>query len=78
HTNWTFYPEKDLVPKPIAFAILSKDGEQIPSENLAAAAYQEFQKLADAELKWGAEQRRSCSCRLAYYSETTQPGIHLQ
>ena len=53
HTNWTFYPEKDLAPKPIAFAILSKDGEHIPSENLAAADYQEFQKLADAEFEVG-------------------------
>jgi hypothetical protein len=53
HTNWTFFPEKDLVPKPTAFTILSKDGEQIPSENLVAAAYQEFQKIPETEFDVG-------------------------
>ncbi len=53
HSNWTFYPEKDLVPKPTIFAILSKDGEQIPSGNLAAAVYQEFQRLPDTEFEAG-------------------------
>jgi hypothetical protein len=49
HTNWTFFPDKDLLPKPVAITILSLDGEQIPSENLAAAAYQEFQKLREED-----------------------------
>ena len=29
-------------------------------------------------LRWGVEQRRSCSCRLAYCSETTQLVIHMR
>ena len=47
HTNWTFFPERPIDPKPIAFSILSADGDQIPSQNLVAAAYQEFQKIHD-------------------------------
>jgi hypothetical protein len=53
HANWTFFPDKDLVPKPIAFTILSSDGEQIPSETLVAAAYQEFQKLPEEDFVVG-------------------------
>lgn len=53
HTNWTFFLDKDLVPKPVVFTILSRDGVQIPFENLAAAAYQEFKKIPETELAIG-------------------------
>ena len=53
HTNWTFLLDKDLVPKPVVFTILSPDGVQIPFENLAAAAYQEFKKIPETEFVMG-------------------------
>jgi len=53
HTNLTFLLDKDLVPKPVVFTILSQDGVQIPSENLTAAAYQEFKKVPETEFVMG-------------------------
>ncbi|MDP2380804.1 MAG: hypothetical protein Q8M35_10055, partial [Pseudohongiella sp.] len=44
HTNWTFFPEVDLIPPPTAFTILTEDGSPIDSRVLVAAAFNEFQK----------------------------------
>ena len=52
-TNWTFFPEQDLLPKPLAFSILSAEGDPIPTENLVAAAYREFQKIPESALPPG-------------------------
>lgn len=45
HTSWTFYPEVDLVPPPVAFTLLAEDGSPMDSSVLVAVALNEFQKL---------------------------------
>lgn len=49
HTNWTFFPETDIVPPPKAFTILSECGEQLDTSVFVSAAFAEFQKLPDDE-----------------------------
>lgn len=58
HTNWTFYPEVDLIPPPSAFTILSEDGEPVDSSMFVQAAFSEFQKLPDEEEAPGAGEKR--------------------
>ena len=78
HTNWTFLLDKDLVPKPVVFTILSQDGVQIPSENLAAAAYQEFKKIPETELVMGRGTKKIVFPSPGIFSEMTQPEVHMQ
>lgn len=49
HTEWTFFPEADLVPRPTAFTILSELGDPVDTSVFIGAALAEFQKLADEE-----------------------------
>jgi hypothetical protein len=55
HTNWTFFPEVDLVPPPATFTILTEDESPIDTSNLVSAAFNEFQKIPqnDADEKSG-------------------------
>jgi Restriction endonuclease len=53
HTSWTFFPEKDLDPKPAAFTILSKDGEPVEGSNLVAVAYKEFRRIPETNFDVG-------------------------
>jgi hypothetical protein len=49
HTEWTFFPEVDIVPRPTTFTILSALGDSIDTSVFTGAAFAEFQKLPDEE-----------------------------
>lgn len=58
HTDWTFFPDVNLVPRPTAFTVLTSDGEPVQTENLVGAAYAEFQKIPETEFAPGRGEKR--------------------
>lgn len=58
NTNWTFYPEIDLIPPPPMFTLLSEDGEPVDSSTFVQAAFNEFQKLPQKEEAAGPGKKR--------------------
>jgi hypothetical protein len=69
HTNWTFFPDVNLVPPPTSFTILTSDGEPVHASNLVSAAYAEFQKIPDTEFDMGHGEKRIVF---------TSPGLRLR
>jgi hypothetical protein len=58
HTAWTFFPDKNLIPKPTVFTILTVNGEPTQTNNLVSAAYAEFQKIPENEFEPGHGEKR--------------------
>ena len=57
-THWTFIPERNLVPKPTAFAVVDHNGQVVPADAMLAAAREEFSKLPEDEVRMGRAKKK--------------------